>query len=145
MFFYVKKTSDLLIPSFLMSDVSKLVRLLSKNKQMSVLLVFLSDLPNCSFFCKKRAIRSENQWVNSQPWFFRKEMSLCNTKKVFFARKNVFSVKDYFYTLCQTDLSFCWILSKSCQHYFVTLHKTIFFYIPEYYFSNDQMWSKPKG
>ena len=34
-----------------MSDVSKLLRLLIR-----------------SFFGKKRAIRSENRWVNSQPW-----------------------------------------------------------------------------
>ena len=29
---------------------------------------FLSKSFNCSFFRKKRAIRSENRWVNSQPW-----------------------------------------------------------------------------
>ena len=87
--------SDSLIPSFLVSDVSESLRLLTKNEQceqiaqvthqkwvtisdsfrlltknerMSKSLVFLSELLIQLFFIKKRAIRSENQWANSQPW-----------------------------------------------------------------------------
>ena len=59
--------SDSLIPSFLMSDVSESLRSLTKNEQMSELLVFLSESLIRSLFCKKQAIRSENRWANSQP------------------------------------------------------------------------------
>ena len=41
---------------------------LTKNELMSELLVFLSKSLIRSFFRKKRVIRSENQWANSQPW-----------------------------------------------------------------------------
>ena len=58
MFFLFKKTSDSLIPSFLMSDMSKSLRLLTKNERISESLSFLS---------KKRAIHSENRWANFQP------------------------------------------------------------------------------
>ena len=85
-------TSDSLIPSFLMSDVSKLLRLLTKNERCEQIAqvthqkwATMSHLPRlltkneritllcsksliCSFFRKKRAIRSENWWANSQPW-----------------------------------------------------------------------------
>ena len=61
-------TSNSLIPAFLMSDVSESLSSLTKNEQMSELLVFFSKLLIRSFFCKKRAIRSENWWANSQPW-----------------------------------------------------------------------------
>ena len=69
-FFYLKKMSDLLLPSFLVSDVSEWLRSLTKNERMSESLVFLSKSFICSFFRKKRAIRSENRWANSQPCFF---------------------------------------------------------------------------
>ena len=88
---------DLLIPSFLVCDVSELLRSLTKNERceqiaqfaqqklatmsgslrsltknelMSKLLVFFSESLIRSFFRKKRAIRSENLWANSQPWYF---------------------------------------------------------------------------
>ena len=65
-----------------MSDVSEPLRLLSKNEQpwvirsgpspeMSESLVFLSELLIRSFLGKKWAIRSENRWANSQPWFYK--------------------------------------------------------------------------
>ena len=87
--------SDLFIPFFLMSAVSESLRsltknerfkqiaqvthqkwatmseslrLLTKNEWMSELPVFLSKSLIRSFFRKKRVIRSENQWANSQPW-----------------------------------------------------------------------------
>ena len=60
--------SNLLIPSLLISEVSELLRSLTKNEQMSELLVVLSESLIHSFFRKKRAIRSENRWANSQPW-----------------------------------------------------------------------------
>ena len=97
--------SHSLIPSFLvsnvseslrlltkMNDVSKSLRSLTKNEQrwairsgltkneqpwakgsgrspkMGKLLVILRESLIRSFFRKKRAIRSENCWVNSQPW-----------------------------------------------------------------------------
>ena len=47
----------------------KSLRSFTKNEQMSKLLVFLSESLIWSFFCKKRAICSENQWANSQPCF----------------------------------------------------------------------------
>ena len=86
--------SDLLIPSFLVNDVSKLLtaltkkerceqiaqvahqkwvttsdllKSLTKNERMSKSLVFLSELLICLFIRKQRAIRSENRWANSQP------------------------------------------------------------------------------
>ena len=92
---FFKNTSDSLILSFLMSDVSELLRSLTKNEwceqiaqvahqklatmskplrwltkneRISVLHVFLSESLICSFFRKKRAIRSENRWANYQPW-----------------------------------------------------------------------------
>ena len=51
--FFVKKMSDSLIPSFLVSNVSESLRSLTKNEQMSKLLVFLSELLIRSFFRKK--------------------------------------------------------------------------------------------
>ena len=51
------RTSDSLIPSSLMSNVSELLRSLTKNEQKSESLIF----------CKKRAICSESRWPNSQP------------------------------------------------------------------------------
>ena len=93
--FWFKKTSNSLIPSFLIFDVSKSLRsltknerceripqvthqkwatmskslrLLTKNERMSELLVFLSELLiHSPAFCKKWSIRSENWWANSQP------------------------------------------------------------------------------
>ena len=50
-----------------MSDVSKSLRSLTKNERMSESFVFLSKSLIRSFFRKTRAIRSENQWANSQP------------------------------------------------------------------------------
>ena len=48
-----------------MSDVSKS---LTKNEQMSESLIFLSESLIPSFLDKKRAVRSEIKWANSQPW-----------------------------------------------------------------------------
>ena len=50
------------------ATMSESLRLLTKNEWMSELLVFLSKSLIRSFFRKKRVIRSENQWANSQPW-----------------------------------------------------------------------------
>ena len=47
--------SNLLIPSFLVSDVSESLTLLTKNERMSELLIFLSKSLIRSFFRKKRA------------------------------------------------------------------------------------------
>ena len=60
--------SDSLIPSFLVSNVSELLRSLTKNERMSESLVFLSKVLICSFFRKKRAICAENRSANFQPW-----------------------------------------------------------------------------
>ena len=73
---------DLLIPSFWwamwairsghspkmrdLSDVSDSLRSLTKNEQRSELLGLLSKSLIRSFLSKKRAIRSENRWANSQ-------------------------------------------------------------------------------
>ena len=85
-----KKTSNLLIPSFLMSNVSKSLRLLTKNEwceriaqvdhqkwvTMSELLTkmikwvnrsFLEQIAHLLIILQKRAIHSENRWANSQP------------------------------------------------------------------------------
>ena len=94
LFFSIK----LLIPSFLVSNVSELLRSptkneqcewiaqvahqnwatmsnsltwlrsLTKNERMSESLVFLSKSLIRSFLGKKRAIGLENRWANSQPW-----------------------------------------------------------------------------
>ena len=74
--------SDLLIPIFgewcegiaqvayqKWATMSELLRSLTKNERMSQSLVYLSESLICSFFRKKRAIRSENPWANSQPCF----------------------------------------------------------------------------
>ena len=50
--------------------VSKSLRSLTKNERMSESLIFLSKSLIRSFLVKKRAIRSENRWANSQPWEF---------------------------------------------------------------------------
>ena len=44
------------------------LRLLSKNERMSKSLIYLSESLISSFFSKKKLIRSENWWANSQPW-----------------------------------------------------------------------------
>ena len=51
-----------------MSDVSEPLILLTKNERMSESLIILSESLIRLFFDKKRAIRSEIKWVNSQPW-----------------------------------------------------------------------------
>ena len=66
--------------------VSESLRSLTKNERMSELLIFLSESLICSFLDKKLAIRSENRWANSQPWFqtlattcdFRKKRKQCS-------------------------------------------------------------------
>ena len=50
-----------------MSDVSKSLISLTKNERMSESLIFFSESLIRSFFDKKRAIRSEIKWANSQP------------------------------------------------------------------------------
>ena len=45
--------SDLLIPSFLMSDVSESLRLLTKNERMSELLVFFLSIAHSLIFSQK--------------------------------------------------------------------------------------------
>ena len=49
------------------ATMSKLLRSLTKNERMTESLVFLSKSLIRSFFRKKRAIRSETRWANSQP------------------------------------------------------------------------------
>ena len=50
------------------ATMSKSLRSLIKNEQMSESLFLLSESLIRSFFHKKLAIRSENRWANSQPW-----------------------------------------------------------------------------
>ena len=50
-----------------MSDVSESLISLTKNERMSESLIFLSESLIRSFLDKKRAIRSEIKWANSQP------------------------------------------------------------------------------
>ena len=97
--FLNKKMSDLLIPSFLVSDVSESLRSLTKNERceqiaqvahqkwatikfaqvsQSESLVFLSELLICYFLGKKRAIHSENQWANSQPCSGMRNLQISN-------------------------------------------------------------------
>ena len=86
---FFKKSDDSLIPSFLLSNVSNSLRLLMAKEQPEQIVqvahqkwVTMSDSLRSltkkewpwagrsghSFFAKMRAIRSENQWANSQPW-----------------------------------------------------------------------------
>ena len=51
-----------------MSNVSESLVSLTKNEQMSELLIVLSELLIRSFLDKKRVIHSEIKWANSQPW-----------------------------------------------------------------------------
>ena len=84
--------SGSLIPSFLVSDVSKLLRSLTKNElceqiaqvahkkwasmseslrsRLSESLVFWANRSFAHFWAKKGAIRLENRWANSQPCIF---------------------------------------------------------------------------
>ena len=50
--FLFKKIRDSLIPSFLVNDLSKLLRSLTKNERMSELLVFLSESLIAHIFAK---------------------------------------------------------------------------------------------
>ena len=72
--------SESLDSSFLVSDVSELLRSLTKNERCEQIAQvahqkwanewitrFLSESLIRSFFGKKRAIHSENRWANSQP------------------------------------------------------------------------------
>ena len=59
--------SDLLIPSFLVSDVSKSLRFSPKMSKWVKRLFFLSESLIRSFLGKKRAICSENQMSESSP------------------------------------------------------------------------------
>ena len=75
------KKSDSLIPLFLMSDVSKSLRSLTKNERCERIAqvahqkwATMSDSLRSLIFLQKRAICSENRWANSQPcqalvWF----------------------------------------------------------------------------
>ena len=47
---------------------SESLKSLTKNEQMSESLIFLANR-SFAHFGQKRAIRSENRWVNSQPWY----------------------------------------------------------------------------
>ena len=58
-----------------MRDVSESLRSLNKNEQMSESLVFFEQIAHLLIFRKKRAIHSENQWANSQPWFILEAVS----------------------------------------------------------------------
>ena len=49
------------------ATMSKSLRSLTKNNQMSESLDFFDKSLFCSFFRKKQVIRSENRWANSQP------------------------------------------------------------------------------
>ena len=61
--------SDSYIPSFLMSGVSDLLRALTKNEGIAR---FIERIAHSLIFRKKRAIRSENRWANSQLWILYK-------------------------------------------------------------------------
>ena len=61
-----------------MSDVSEFLISLTKNEQMSESLIFWA---NHSFFLhKKRAIRSEIKWANSQPWIVEVQIQIFSTQ-----------------------------------------------------------------
>ena len=55
------------VPQQKWATMSESLRSLTKNEQMSEALVFLSESLIRSFFRKKRAMRLENRWANSQP------------------------------------------------------------------------------
>ena len=57
------------------ATMSDSLRSLTKNELMSELFVFLSESLIRSFFRKKRVIRSENRWANSQAWIFVRQSS----------------------------------------------------------------------
>ena len=67
--------SESLISSFLVSDVSESLRSLTKNEgceriaQVAHKNEWMSELLIRSFLGKRRAIRSEIRWANSQPCF----------------------------------------------------------------------------
>ena len=81
--------SESLISSFLVSDVSESLRSLTKNERCEQIAqvahqkwaneriaCFFSKSLIRSFLGKKRAIRSENWWANSQPWLAMTEYRL---------------------------------------------------------------------
>ena len=113
--------SDSLIPSFLMSDVSESLRLLTKIERceqiaqvahqnwatMSDLLrsltkneriaLFLSESLIRSFFRKQTAIRSENRWANSQPCLFHSLFPLSFTFSIFLSYLNIYIFQSLFF------------------------------------------------
>ena len=85
---FKKNMSDSLIPSFLKSNVSESIRSLSKNERCERIAQvaqqkwaneriarFFEQIAHLLIFRKKRAIHSENQWANSQPWFILEAVS----------------------------------------------------------------------
>ena len=86
-----KKFSSLIIPSFLVSDVSESLRLLTKNEPFAQVVHqkwatisqwfrsltkneriarFFEQIAHSLIFLQKQVICSENRWANSQPCFF---------------------------------------------------------------------------
>ena len=87
-------------------------------------LVFLSkSLIRSFFFCKKRAIRSENQWANSKPWKFLSCFSYCS----FFESFDYFSL-NFVFSLSFL-ISFCLTFSSFCSFFF-----TLLFFCPISFF-----------
>ena len=73
-----------------MSDVSKSLISLTKNERMSESLIFLSESIIRSFLDKKRAIRSEIKWANSQPCLWATWVN-CSRSLIFSERPEQFS------------------------------------------------------
>ena len=62
--------SDLLIPSFLMSNVSEALSSLTKNERMSELLVFLSESLILSFFRKNEGFAQKTNELIPNPVYW---------------------------------------------------------------------------
>ena len=101
---------------FLNKKMSKSLRSLTKNEQMSESLVFLSKSLICSFLGKKWAIRLENRWANSQPWREVKKRKAVGAPTA----ENSWKSENVYLP--------CWSFILSLKYLHIYQHKIAFFY-----------------
>ena len=105
------------------ATMSNSLRSLTKNERMSKSLVFLSESLIRSFFRKKQAICSENQWANSQPWLFSiAKLTFCMSFRVWSLTQSYLSV-IFRFRMVTYHLVFC-----SYKYCTTRINTVIFFY-----------------
>ena len=130
--------------------VSESLRLLTKNEQMSELLIFLSEELICSFLDKKRAIPLEIKLANSQPclkgcitWELRWGTSHGSRTAMTIYSLRIVILRLHIFILCLRSFAICWIV------FFVLLLQCCFVYrfknmlIFVRYLDIGDPWAKP--